>query len=47
MILEDKRAIAFRLQENGKYKEINTSIALNGIADRFIRINLRTIRKNQ
>ncbi|MCF3573144.1 Uma2 family endonuclease [Planktothrix agardhii 1803] len=43
--IRGKRAIAFRLQENGKYQEINTSIALNGLPIALLELTLEQLEK--
>ena len=43
--IRGKRAIAFRLQENGKYHEINTSIALNGLPIALLELTLEQLEK--
>lgn len=43
--IRGKRAIAFRLQDNGKYQEINTSIALNGLPIALLELTLEQLEK--
>ena len=43
--IRGKRAIAFRLQENGKYQEVNTSIALNGLPIALLELTLEQLEK--
>jgi len=43
--IRGKRAIAFQLQENGKYQEINTSIALNGLPIALLELTLEQLEK--
>lgn len=43
--IRGKRAIAFRLQDNGKYQEITTSVALNGLPIALIELTLEQLEK--
>ncbi len=43
--IRGKRAIAFRLQENGKYQEITTSIALKGLPIVLLELTLEQLEK--
>jgi Uma2 family endonuclease len=43
--IRGKRAIAFRLQDNGKYQEINISIALNGLPIALLELTLEQLEK--
>jgi Uma2 family endonuclease len=43
--IRGKRAIAFYLQEHGKYQEINTSIALNGLPIALLELTLEQLEK--
>ncbi|MFM6451525.1 MAG: Uma2 family endonuclease, partial [Planktothrix sp.] len=43
--IRGKRAIAFRLQDNGKYQEITTSVALNGLPIVLLELTLEQLEK--
>lgn len=43
--IRGKRAIAFRLQDNGKYQEISTSVALNGLPIALLELTLEQLEK--
>ncbi|MBE9143423.1 Uma2 family endonuclease [Planktothrix mougeotii] len=43
--IRGKRAIAFRLQDNGKYQEINTSVALKGLPMALLELTLEQLEK--
>ncbi len=43
--IRGKRAIAFRLQENGKYQEVNNSTALNGLPIALLELTLEQLEK--